>query len=207
MKNAKLEFKTWGVYFLTLLFANFFHELGHCIPAWTHGYSAIPTPAKEYLLSSIPADLIKYISLGGIISSALFSVLSIIYFVKSSYRYSSALLAGALAMPSIYTLRFILSGRGHDATEFQEAQLALGFSYSGHFVDWLFLSLLMLGIATWIIRSKPSTKILGRLLVGAIISIVFIVLLQKINNLIFDPLFSRKPLAAKTQQPTIGSYV
>lgn len=189
MKNIKIELKEWSIYFITLLIANFFHELGHCIPAWAHGYSAIPTPAKEYAISSIPPGLINYVSLGGIINSILFSVLAILYFLKSHFKYNSAILAGGLAMPAMYTFRFILRGRGHDATEFQEAQAALGFSYSGHFVDWLFLSLLLLGIAAWMIRSKPGMKIWGRLLLGALLSIVFIVLLQKINNSIFDPLF------------------
>lgn len=189
-ENIKTESKIWAIYFATLLFANFFHELGHCIPAWTHGFSAIPTPAKEYSLSSIPLALTKYVSLGGIINSTIFSLVITVYFLKSSFKYNSALLAGALAMPSIYTLRFIVSGRGHDGTEFQEAQSALGFSYSGHLVDWFFLSLLILGIAAWLIKSKPSIKILGRLLIGAVLSIAFIVLLQKLNNSIFDPLFS-----------------
>jgi hypothetical protein len=80
MDNIKTEFKAWGIYFITLLFANFFHELGHCIPVWTHGYSAIPTPAKEYPLSLIPLDLIKYVSLKGIINSAMFSAQVILYF-------------------------------------------------------------------------------------------------------------------------------
>jgi hypothetical protein len=190
MKNIKTEVKVWGAYFVTLLFANFFHELGHCIPAWTHGYSAIPTPAKEYLLSSIPLELINYVSLGGIINSLTFSVLTVLYYLKSSGKYNSAVLAGGIAMPAIYTLRFILSGRGHDGTEFQEAQLALGLNYSGHFVDWLFLSILILGTAAWVIKSKPSIEIFGRLLIGAILSITFIVLLQKLNNSIFDPIFA-----------------
>ena len=190
MENIKLEFKEWSTYFITLLLANYLHELGHCIPAWTYGYSAIPTFAKWYSLSSIPLDIINYVSLGGVISSVIFSILVILYFLKSSFKYNSALLAGGLAMPSIYTLRFIVSGRGHDGSEFQEAQLALGFSYSGHFVDWIFLSLFILGIATWVVKSKPGIRILGKLLIGAMLSIAFIVILQKLNNSIFDPLFS-----------------
>jgi hypothetical protein len=190
MKTIKTEFKVWGIYFITLLSANFFHELGHCIPAWTHGYSAIPTPAKMYTLASIPLHLVKYESLGGIINSVLFTVLVIIYFAKSSFKYNSAVLAGGIAMPSIYTLRFILRGRGHDQTEFQEAQSALGLSYTGHFIDWLFLFLFLLGVAAWIIKSKPGIKISGRLVIGAVLSLAFIVLLQKINNSIFDPIFS-----------------
>ena len=189
MKNIKLEFKEWSTYLITLLLANFFHEVGHCIPAWTQGYSAIPTPAKEYTLSSIPPGLANYVSLGGIISSIVFSVLIIMYFLKGSFRYNGALLAGGLAMPAIYTLRFIVSGRGHDGNEFQEAQSALGFSYSGHFVDWVFLALLVPGIVIWIKKSKPHIKILGRLLIGAILSIIFILLLQKLNNSIFDSIF------------------
>lgn len=190
MKNIKAEWKVWGIYFITLLFANFFHELGHCIPAWADGYTAIPTPAKEYTLSSIPSDLAEYVSLGGIINSVLFSVLVILYFLKSSFKYKAAVLAGGIAMPAMYTLRFILSGRGHDETEFQEAQSALGLSYPGHFVDWLFLSLFIVGTATWIIKSRPGIKTLGRLLIGAVLSVAFIVLLQKLNNLTFDRLFS-----------------
>ena len=189
MKNIKTEFKVWSAYFITLLSANFFHELGHCIPAWTHGYSAIPTLAKMYTSDSIPLHLAKYDSLGGIINSVLFTVLVIIYFAKSFSKYNSAVLAGGIAMPSIYTLRFILNGRGHDQTEFQEAQSALGLNYTGHFIDWLFLFLLMLGVAAWIIKSKPRIKIIGRLLIGAVLSLTFIVLLQKINNSIFDPIF------------------
>jgi hypothetical protein len=53
--DIKAELKFWGIYFATILFSTFFHELGHCIPAWTHGFSAVPTPAKEYLLESIPS--------------------------------------------------------------------------------------------------------------------------------------------------------
>jgi hypothetical protein len=32
------------------------HELGHCVPAWVHGYPAIPTPAKEYILAAVTRD-------------------------------------------------------------------------------------------------------------------------------------------------------
>ena len=54
------------------------------------------------------------------------------------FKYNSAVLADAIAMPGMYTLRFILTDRRHDATEFQEAQSALGLSYSGHSLDWIF---------------------------------------------------------------------
>jgi hypothetical protein len=186
----KTDFKIWGCYFFTIFIVTFLHEIGHCIPAWINGYPAIPTPAKEYSLTTIPSGLLKYVSLGGLTATVLVTVFAIVFFFNSSYKYKEVLLAGTLAMPSVYTFRFILIGRGHDATEFQEAQSALGLNYSGHFFDWLFLAIAILGATVWFIKKKPKSKIAGRLLIGLVVSIVFIVLLQKINNLIFDPVFS-----------------
>jgi hypothetical protein len=89
-------------------------------------------------------------------------------------------------------LRFILKGRGHDTTEFQEAQSALGLSYSGHSLDWIFLILFVFGVVVWIIISKPHYKIIGRLSVGIVLTFIFIVGLQVINNAIFDPILQPK---------------
>jgi hypothetical protein len=47
---------------------------------------------------------------------------------SSNWRLKSRLFSGALTAPGFYSLRFVLAGRGHDATEFQEAQVALGLS-------------------------------------------------------------------------------
>jgi hypothetical protein len=185
----KAEFKIWGSYFFTIFIVTFLHETGHCIPAWINGYPAIPTPAKEYSLTAIPSGLLNYVSLGGLTATVLVAVFAMLFFFNSSYKYKEVILAGTLAMPSVYTFRFILIGRGHDATEFQEAQSALGLSYSGHFFDWLFLAIAILGATVWFIKKKPKSQIARRLLIGLVVSIVFIVLLQKINNLIFDPLF------------------
>ena len=109
---------------------------------------------------------------------------------------SSALLAGALTPPGFYTLRFILAGRGHDSTEFQEAQAALGLSYSGHAADWLFVSLFVGVSLFWFLRTRtrPTLRLLGRLAVGAMAALVIVVLLQSINNAVFDPLFEPKPV-------------
>ncbi len=189
--NINTDFKCWAVYFITIIFSNFFHELGHCIPAWTHGFSAIPTPAKEYLLESIPSTLNNYVSLGGVVNSIAFPIIVFAIFISSSYKFNTALLAGAIAMPGIYSLRFALQGRGHDETEFQEAQTAMNFNYSGHFLDWLFLFLFIIGIFLWIFKCKPDYKIAGRLLIGIVLTIIFIILLQKINNAVFDPIFRR----------------
>jgi hypothetical protein len=188
----KQELKTWLIYFGTIFFSLYIHEIGHCIPAWVNGYWAVPTPAKEYSSSLIPSGLIQYISLGGIISTILLSLLIFLIYIVKSSAFNSAILAGAIAMPGAYTLRFILAGRGHDATEFQEAQSALGFNYSGHSLDWIFLILFLAGLTIWIKKSKPRSKVLGRLLMGFVLTLIFIVGLQSINNAIFDPVFQSK---------------
>ncbi len=97
--------------------------------------------------------------------------------------------------PGFYVLRFTLAGRGHDGTEFQEAQAALGLSYAGHGTDWLFLSLFVAVTVFWFwqVRARPTPKLVVRLIVGAIAALVIVVLLQSINNRVFDPLFEHKP--------------
>ena len=188
--NFNREMKIWSIYFLTIFLSIFLHELCHCIPAWIGGIRAIPTPSKEYLLDSIPESLMEYVSLGGIIGTVLFSLVGIAFYLNKNTKYNSAILAGAIANPGIYALRFLIVGRGHDATEFQEAQSALGLNYSGHSLDWLFVTLLIIGVIAWIAKSKPSYKILGRLFIGLILTIIFIIGLQVVNNAIFDPIFN-----------------
>ncbi len=192
MTKIKVELKIWSIYLTTILISVYIHEIGHCIPAWIHGFQAIPTPAKEYISDAIPMDLKQYVSLGGIIGSILFSLIVILLYIIKPFRYNSAILAGAIVTPGIYTLRFILVGRGHDATEFQEAQSAIGLGYSGHSLDWIFLILFLLGIIVWIFKSKPHYKIIGRLSVGFVLTVVFAIALQEINNAIFDPIFQSK---------------
>jgi hypothetical protein len=187
--DIKNESKIWAIYFTAIICSVYLHELGHCIPAWLHGLRAIPTPAKEYIDDSVPMDLRQYISLGGIVGSVLFSLSAIAFYLLKTYKYRSAILAGALASPGMYVLRFFLVGRGHDATEFQEAQSALGLSYSGHFLDWFFLFLFISGLMVWIFRSKPEFIIIGRLLIGFVVTLIFVVGLQVINNVVFDPIF------------------
>ena len=65
MKIAyKQESRNWAIYFATILISVYIHEVGHCIPAWIHGFRAIPTPAKEYTFVTIPNDLQQYILAG-----------------------------------------------------------------------------------------------------------------------------------------------
>jgi len=187
--DYKNELKIWLIYFGTIFLSLYIHEIGHCIPAWMHGYQAIPTPVKEYLQESIPKELSLSVSLAGIIGTLLFSITALVaYSVK--LLINPAILAGAIAMPGMYTLRYILFGRGHDGAEFQEAQSALGFGYSGHSLDIAFLLLFLAGAILWIIRIRPGLKVSGRLFLGFILTIFFVIGLQFFNNLIFDPIFN-----------------
>lgn len=188
--DIKTELKPWIIYFATIILSVYVHELGHSVYAWTHGYRAVPTPAKNYLIDTIPENLQRYVSLGGIVGSVLFVLIIFSLYIYKSFKYNSAILAAAIVAPGMYTLRFIVAGRGHDSTEFQEAQSALGLNYSGHSLDWLFLALFLTGIVLWIIKSKPNFKITGRLIIGGLLTIVFFIILQYVNNAIFDPMFT-----------------
>ncbi len=193
--KQKNELKAWLVYFVTLLAASFIHEVGHCIPAWIHGLIAVPTLAKEYMPSNIPIGIHQGISFGGIFGTIMFTIIVLIsgFFMKAHFNW--AILAGALATPGFYTLRFITLGRGHDANEFQEVQSFLGFSYSGHLLDWIFLCLFILGIFVWIYKCRPGYNKTGRIVIGFILTVIFIMGLQIINNLIFDPILLKYHLS------------
>jgi hypothetical protein len=190
--DYKLELKTWAVFFATILITVYAHEIGHCIPAWINGYGSIPTPAKSYPSDNIPDSLSPYISAGGPICSVLIALTVLFFYFRKRFKYDSAILAGALASPALYTLKFIKSGRGHDSNEFQDAQSVLGLSYSGHSLDWIFAVICLMGIVFWLVKSKPGYKIIGRLIIGFVLTVIFLVALQEINNAIFDPIFMSK---------------
>jgi len=183
------EIRIWSIYFFSLFIGIYIHELGHCIPAWLEGVRAIPTPAKEYISATIPNELQEKISLGGLLGTVLFTLLTMGFFLLKNHKYASAILASGLAMPGMYTFRFLLVGRGHDATEFQEVQAALGFTYEGHSLDYFLLVLFLAGVLVWYIKAKPGFKIAGRLLLGFVFTVVFVIALQVLNNAIFDPVF------------------
>ncbi len=185
----KKELKIWMQYLAVIFFSALLHEVGHCIPAWVNGYKAIPTPAMEYISDDIPMYLKQYVSLGGILATIFLALIILVLYSCNNRKISQSLLAGVLALPGIYTLRFLILGRGHDATEFQEAQAALGLSYSGHSLDWTLMVIFLLGILIWLIKSKPAYRIIGRLILGAILTFIFIVALQEVNNAVFDPIF------------------
>lgn len=188
----------WVVFVVAIIASVFIHEIGHCTVAWAHGYPAIPTPAKEYILKPLPEAVQNQMALGGIVGSVVALVSALIWFHRRPCAIRASSLAGAITLPGFYTLRFVLAGRGHDATEFQEAQAALGFSYSGHAIDWLFVSLCFIAAVFWFwrTRARPTPKLVVRLVVGALAALVFLVLLQSINNRLFDPLFEPRTSAS-----------
>lgn len=189
--NVKYEVKNWAVFLLVVLASFFFHELGHCIVAWCYGIKAVPTPAKEYILSTnIPTAVDKYIALGGITGTVIFTLAGMCYFIVSNRPFKGAVLAGAITTPGVYTLLFILKGRGHDTTEFQDAQAAIGLSYNGHFIDWISVVLFVTGAAIWLAIAKPSWKVVPRIIVGVLVAFIFAASVQTINNAIFDPVFN-----------------
>ncbi len=189
-QNFITQAKNWLVYFTTVFVGIYLHEIGHCVVAWVNGKRAIPTPAKEYLLDTVSSNTQLYMSLGGIIGTVLFSFIIFALYIKAPFTFPKPVFAAALASPGLYCLLFILKGRGHDATEFQEAQAAMGFSYSGHAVDYLFLFIFLLGFVLWLWFSKPPLKIIPKLFAGSVMTVIFIAGLQTVNNRIFDPLFS-----------------
>ena len=183
--------RLWLVFASAIVASVFVHEIGHCVVAWCFGCPAIPTPAKEYLLRPLPAGAQTQVALGGIIGTLAVLVGVLSWVLRKPTPLRSALLAGAVTLPGFYTLRFLLAGRGHDATEFQEAQAAMGFSYSGHSLDWMFLGLFLVTAMLWFWRTRPSlTRRLGcRLVIGTLVALILLVVLQSVNNMVFDPLF------------------
>ena len=185
--------------FVMALLASFYlHEIGHCAVAWVRGCPAIPTPLKEYILEPLSAPVRNAVSLGGIAGSVIALFLALGWFLRRPGPTRSPILAGAMTAPGFYTLRFSLAGRGHDATEFQEAQVAMGLEYAEHALDWVFVGLFVGATALWFWRARPplTLRLAGRLAAGALAALVAVCLLQSVNNAVFDPLFEPPPAQA-----------
>jgi hypothetical protein len=145
-------------------------------------------------LTAVTDPVQRAISLGGILGSVLAFLGALWLYFKWPTARASAILAGALFLPLFYVLRFLVVGRGHDATEFQEAQAALGLSYSGHALDWFFLIAWIAITLVWLLKSRtrPGTRLLWKCLKGAVVGLLLLTVLQRTNNMIFDPIFEHK---------------
>ncbi|MCC7263384.1 MAG: hypothetical protein IT369_12775 [Candidatus Latescibacteria bacterium] len=172
----------------------YIHEIGHAVAGWVQGIPVFPTPAKEYiLLDQVEWDQETWISLGGVIGTVLVVLGTLLWYVRSNRFIADAILAGVLLTPCLYTVRFLLVGRGHDALEWQAAQSALGLAPAGHAVDLLFLGLLLAGIAVWIVRRHSSLRLSSvvRVLGLVVGGIALLVILQTTNNALFDQFFPK----------------
>ena len=170
----------------------YLHEIGHAVAGWVNGVVVVPTPAKEYILQS-QLDWSKeiWIALGGVIGTTVAALVAALYLWRQPCPDREVILAGAFLPVGVYTLRFLLVGRGHDATEWQAAQAALNLPPAGHAIDIFFLIFLIAGLVVWAIRLHPRLSSVLRLVIMAIIGIILLVVLQAGKNAVFDRVFPR----------------
>jgi hypothetical protein len=131
-----------------------------------------------------------WIALGGIVGTTLAVVGATLYFLQERRPVAEAVLFGALIPPCLYTIRFLLVGRGHDGSEWQAAQTVLGLAPAGHGIDVFFLCLSLAGIIVWGSRLRfPLRYSLLRLAGLAMAGVILLIALQVGNNSLFDRFF------------------
>lgn len=166
----------------------YLHEIGHAVAGWSQGIATVPTPAKEYILQSQVAwNQEIWISLGGPVGTTLAVVGAMVYFLRARRPEAEAVLLGALLPLCLYTIRFVLAGRGHDGLEWQAAQTALGLRPAGHAIDVFFLCLWLAGMILWGTRLRfPLRYSLLKFAGLAIVGVTLLIALQVGNNRLFD---------------------
>jgi len=186
----KLSIRYTFIFLGALVAGVYLHEIGHAVAGCLKGVAVIPTPAKEYILQS-RLDWSKeiWVALGGVIGTTVAVLAAGVYFWRKPCFDREAILTGALLPLAFYTIRFLLVGRGHDETEWQAAQTALGLRPAGHAIDVCFLCLLIAGLIVWGIRLHPPLSSLLRLATLAIAGTMLLVALQLGNNAVFDRVF------------------
>ena len=175
----------------TTIAGAYLHEIGHAVAGWMQGIAVFPTPAKEYILRpQVYWNQEIWIALGGVVGTTLAVVGATLYFLRERGPVGEPVLLGALLPAWLYTVRFFLFGRGHDASEWQAAQTALGLAPAGHGIDVFFLCLSLAGIMVWGLRLRfPLRNSLLRLVGLAIGGVILLMLLQAGNNSLFDRFF------------------
>lgn len=190
MSDVKLSIRYVSLFVGALIAGVYLHEIGHAIAGWALGVAVVPTPAKEYVLQSQLAwNKEIWISLGGPVGTAAAASAAILYLWRKPGSDSEAVWAGAFLPLLVYSVRFLLAGRGHDSTEWQGAQTALGLRPAGHAIDIFFLCLLIGGCTVWFFRLHPPLRSLLRLTALGIVGIAFLIALQAGNNAVFDRAF------------------
>ena len=188
----KLSLRHMLLFTGSIIVAVYLHEVGHAVAGWVNGVAVVPTPAKEYILQS-QLDWSKeiWIALGGVIGTTVAALAAMFYIWRQPCSDREAILAGAFLPVGVYTFRFVLVGRGHDATEWQAAQAALDLPPAGHAIDIFFLCLLIAGIVVWVIRLHPRLSSVLRLVIMTIIGIILLISLQVGTNAVLDRVFPR----------------
>lgn len=168
----------------------YLHEIGHAVAGWIIGVAVVPTPAKEYILQpELSWNREIWVALGGPVGTGVAAVAGVIYFWLRPRANREAVFVGAFLPIALYSVRFLLVGRGHDNIEFQAAQTALGFPAMGHGLDIIFLCLFILGLLVWFFHVRPSLRTLLGLTALGVAGLVLLIALQVGNNLVFDRLF------------------
>jgi len=188
----KSQLRFTSIFLAACIGSMLFHEIGHAVFGWFQGVPVLPTPAKEYILQpQVEWHQKTLISLGGVLASVVVISGSLFWYVVRRNLTSAAALAGCLIIPGVYTLRFLLEGRGHDATEWQEAQTALGASPSGHSLDLVFLVLFFAGCASlaWFRDVSLGWRSLLKSASLALLGLAIIIIVQVGNNAVFDKHF------------------
>jgi len=176
----------------TTIAGMYLHEFGHAVAGWMQGIPVVPTLAREYiLLPQVYWNQEIWVSLGGPVGTALAVLGATLFFLQERRPEAEAALLAALLPPGLYTLRFLLTGRGHDGWEWQAAQTALGLAPAGHAIDLFFLCLWLAGIILWGSRLRFPLRYSLLKFAGLFIAGVnLLVALQVANNRLFDCHFS-----------------
>ncbi len=170
------------------------HEIGHAVAGWVQALPIVPTPAKEYILrAEVTWRQQSWIAFGGVAATAMLVLGTLLWYARTARRWADAVLAGVLLSPCVYTLRFLIVGRGHDAVEWQAAQSTLGATPAGHAVDLLFLCLAVAGVILWLVRRRTSLRFATpvKVLIVFVGGIVLVVFVQVANNALFDRFFTK----------------
>jgi len=190
VSTVKASLRYVGLFLGAIFAAVSVHEIGHAVAGWLVGVATVPTPAKEYVLQSQLAWSKEiWISLGGPVGATATALAATLYFWRKPCIEREAVLTGTFLPLAVYSLRFLVVGRGHDSTEWQAAQTALGLRPAGHAIDVFFLCLLIAGLAMWFLRLHPPLWALLRLAALGIAGTVFLIGLQAANNAVFDRTF------------------
>jgi len=180
------------------------HEFGHALAAWVQGIASIPTPLKTYTLArGVRWEQEIWVLSGGVSGTFIISACALVWYALKGHGRGDAILAGVLAGPVAYSIRFLLVGRGHDGVEWQAAQTALGVSPTGHLLDYAFLLMVTAGLVSWVVRRRATLRFRSFLNLAALMLFGFVALatLQNINNRLFDNHF-RNPDSEVVGQPT-----